>query len=139
MKSANDYLNTVFTFIGDGDKGYKSLQEEIKRDIERHKNSLEKLEKCLKIVENLKFKPGSVVVHKQLGNGLVLCPYVKELMDFGGQAYSYDEILDKFQNDLGYVVQFVKNENGKISFVKEIVKEDDIMPYTEASKILYGE
>lgn len=139
MKNVYDYLNTVFTFIGDGDKGYKSLQEEIKRDIERHKNSLEKLEKCLKIVENLKFKPGSVVVHKQLGNGLVLCPYVKELMDFDSQAYSYDEILDRFQNDLGYVVQFVKNENGKISFVKEIVKEDDIMPYTEASKILYGE
>jgi hypothetical protein len=134
-----DYINTILTFFNDGDKSYKSLQEEIKRDIERHRNSLDKLEKCLKIVENLKFKPGSVVVHKQLGNGLVLCPYIKEMMEMNGHAFSYDEILDKFQNDLGYIVQFVKNDNGKISFVKEIVKEDDIMPYTEASKILYGE
>jgi hypothetical protein len=134
-----NYINTILTFFNDGDKSYKSLQEEIKRDIERHRNSLEKLEKCLEIVENLKFKPGSVVVHKQLGNGLVLCPYVEEMMERSEQTFSYDEILDKFQNNLGYIVQFVKNDNGRVSFVKELVKEEDIMPYTEASKILYGE
>jgi hypothetical protein len=121
------------------DNSYKSLYETLKRDIERHKQSLEKLEKCLKIVDNLKFKPGSVVVHKTFGNGLVLCPYVKDLLEMNGQAFAYDEVLNKFEKDLGYVVQFVKQENSYFTFVKEIVKEEDIMPYTEASKILYGE
>jgi hypothetical protein len=139
MDSINNYIHTIHTFMNQGDSGYKSLFEALKRDIERHKESLKKLEKCLKIVDNLKFKPGSVVVHKTLGNGLVLCPYVKDLLEGGGSAFAYDEILDKFENDLGYVVQFVKQENSRFIFVKEIVKEEDIMPYTEASKILYGE
>lgn len=139
MDSIDNYINIIHTFMNQGDSGYRSLYEALKRDIDRHKESLEKLEKCLEIVDNLKFKPGSVVVHKTYGNGLVLCPYVKDLLESNAQAFAYDQILDKFENDLGYVVQFVKNENGRFIFVKEIVKEDDIMPYTEASKILYGE
>ncbi len=139
MDSHDNYINTIQTFMNQGDSGYRSLYESLKRDINRHKDALEKLEKCLEIVDNLKFKPGSVVVHKTYGNGLVLCPYIKDLLDGGGEAFAYDQILDKFENDLGYVVQFVKSENGRFTFVKEVVKEEDIMPYTEASSILYGE
>lgn len=133
----DQYINTIFTFMNQNEYGYRSLYEALQKDIKKHKDSLEKLEKCLEIVENLKFKPGSVVVHKTLGNGLVLCPYIKDMLE--ANSFPYDEILEKFEKDLGYVVQFVKNENGRFIFVKEIVKEDDIMPYTEASKILYGE
>lgn len=131
-----DYINTILTFFNGG---YRSLYESLQRDIKHHKEVVEKLEKCMKIIENLKFKPGAVVVHKSLGNGLVLCPYIKDLLEGNGSAFAYDDIIDKFENDLGYVVQFVKNENGRFTFVKEIVKEEEIMPYTEASKILYGE
>lgn len=133
-----DYINTILTFFNGGD-GYRSLYESLQRDIKHYKEVVEKLEKCMKIIENLKFKPGAVVVHKSLGNGLVLCPYIKDLLEGNGSAFAYDDIIDKFENDLGYVVQFVKNENGRFTFVKEIVKEEEIMPYTEASKILYGE
>lgn len=138
MNTKSDYSNILHTLFNDT-YGYRSLYESLQKDVERHKYALEKLEKCMKIVDNLKFKPGAVVVHKQLGNGLVLCPYVKYLIDFHTQGFEYEQILEKFETDLGYVVQFVKAENGKFNFVKEIVKEEDIMPYTEASKILYGE
>jgi hypothetical protein len=127
----------MHTLLGGDTNGYRSLYESLRKDISRHKESLEKLEKCLALVDQLKFKPGSVVVHKTFGNGLVLCPYIKELVE--NQAFHFDDILEKFETDLGYVVQFVKAEGGMFKYVKEVVKEEDIMPYTGASQILYGE
>jgi adenosyl cobinamide kinase/adenosyl cobinamide phosphate guanylyltransferase len=136
--------NATYTLIDDLDDVltntlstyHKNLEEAIKDKIAETTTQLESLNKCLEIIKSLKYKPGEIVVHREHGNGLVLCPYIKELSDYNG--ISYKDLLEKFENELAYVVHFVKKSKDSISVVKEIVKEEELMPYTTSSKVLFG-
>lgn len=140
----NTNINTNYTIIDDLDSlltntlsnYHKNIEEALKEKIEQTVKQLETLNKCLDTVKSLKYKPGEIVVHKEHGNGLVLCPYVKELND--NYSLAYTDLLDKFENELAYVVHFVKKSKDSISVVKEIVKEEELMPYTASSKVLFG-
>jgi len=115
---------------------HKNLEESLKEKIEQTNKQLENLNKCLEVVRSLKYKPGEIVVHKEHGNGLVLCPFIKELNDFND--ITYNDLLNKFENELAYVVHFVKKSKESISIIKEVVKEEELMPYTASSKVLFG-
>lgn len=141
IRGFNEYVASVGMMLNDNANSYRSLYESLKYMKAQRLEEVAKLERCIEIVENLKFKPGSVVVHKTLGNGLVLCPYVKDAMDMGySNSISYDNLVQNFENSVGYVVQFVKmDENTKsFNFIKEVVTENEIMPYDKASATIYG-
>jgi len=130
VDNLDDMLNyTLSTY-------HKNLEESLKEKIEQTNKQLENLNKCLQVVKSLKYKPGEIVVHKEHGNGLVLCPFIKELNDFND--ITYNDLLNKFENELAYVVHFVKKSKESISIIKEVVKEEELMPYTASSKVLFG-
>ena len=126
---------------------YKELEDILAKHLEQTKKFNNLVKKCLKKVKKLKYKPGDVVFHPTHGNGIVVTPFIHDMIEiYKTNDFSrHYEIPKEMEGKDGYVVHFVKVEKSQepfrsnsVNISRTFVLEKEIVPYTEHVKVLYG-
>lgn len=126
---------------------YKELESILTKHLEETKKFNKLIKKCLKKVQKLKYKPGDVVFHPVHGNGLVVTPFIHDMLEiYKSTDFSrHYEIPKDMEGKDGYVVHFVKAEKSQepfrsnsVTISRNFVLENEIVPYSDQVKVLYG-
>ena len=123
---------------------YRDSLEVLKRDLKRVEERKALILQAIEDVSSLKYKKGDVVYHREYGNGIIMVPYVSTIQslynDWGNMGAHVPEGFTK-ESAPGYVVHFItKNvKDHMISVAERFCQQDELVPYSEVTRVLFNE
>jgi len=136
FKEIDDYVRNI-TALDKEEGSYR--ENDLLKAVNTKANALftelQDLIKTAKSLKNMKYKAGEIVHHPKHGPSFVIAinlpSLIKHNNSFGyGSSISLEEV--------GYILVSVQTEKQGSRVNKYFAKEDELVPYSDATKILYG-
>lgn len=136
FKEIDDYVRNITTLDKEESSHRESdLLKAVNTKASALFQELQDLIKTAKALKNMKYKAGDIVHHPKHGPSFILAInlplLIKNNNSFGyGSSISVEEV--------GYILIGVQAEKTGSRVNKYFAKEDELVPYSDATKILYG-
>lgn len=139
FKEIQEYIEGIKSLTNTS--GYTNTERNLGKDIENKAialfDELKVLIKTAKQLKELKYKVGEIVFHQKHGPCFVVAINLPDLLRTNNNSFSFNNEID-LQN-VGYIIMSVGVTGSGSSIIhKHFVKEDELIPYTDATKVLFN-
>lgn len=131
LRQIKEYIESVENLKSGSNIRERNLLSVIESRAVECFDELKKLIKSAKALKELKYKSGDIVVHQKYGKCFIVAIALPEILNNG-----FHPSIDS--KEAGYIVVSIQDNGMSSSVLRNFVKEDEIVPYTHATEVLYG-
>lgn len=136
FKEIDDYVRNITTVDKDETSHRENdLLKAINTKASALFEELQDLIKTAKALKNMKYKAGEIVHHQKHGPSFILAVNLPTLIKNNG-SFGYGSSISL--EEVGYILISVQAEKQGSRVNKYFAKENELVPYSDATKILYG-